>query len=84
MYVRKHRSDFDNHNADKNHEERFLAKLARRFKKFISIVPYLLKVFIVTIIIFIVSIWIWNTYIRKDRHEITLKEKVINVVTFKK
>lgn len=42
-----------------------------------------LKVAIVTVIIFIASIIIWNNYIRKDRHEITLKEKIINIVSLK-
>lgn len=38
-----------------------------------------IRVSIATVIIFIVSFWIWNGYIRKDRHEITLKHKIQNV-----
>lgn len=58
-----------------NHSERFLIKLQNRFKKLISIVPYLIRVLIVTILVFAGSIIVWNQYIRKDRHEITLKQK---------
>lgn len=82
-FIRTHKSEFDRYNANDFHEERFLAKLARKFKKFISIVPYLIRVFIVTIIIFVVSIWAWNEFIRKDRHEVTLKQKITNIITIK-
>lgn len=50
-----------------NHEEKFLVKLQNRAKKFIDLTPYLVKVGIVTIIIFICSILIWNNFIRKDK-----------------
>jgi hypothetical protein len=63
-----------------NHEEKFLRKLQSRFKKLISIVPYLLWVFFVTVLINIIGIIVWNNFIRKDRHEITLKEKVTNII----
>lgn len=84
IYIREHRSELDKYEPENKHEEKFLTKLAQRFKKFINIVPYLLRVFIVTIIVFVVSIWVWNSYIRKDRNEITLKEKIVNIVTLKK
>lgn len=71
---------FDSEEPRKNHEERFLLKLRSRFKHLISIVPYLIKVLIVTIIVFTLSIIVWDNYIRKDRHEITLKEKIINII----
>ena len=32
--------------------------------------------------IFIVSICIWNQYIRKDRHEVTLKQKIENIFKY--
>lgn len=82
-FIRKNKDKFDGYYVDNHHEERFLQKLSRRFKKFISIVPYLIRVLIMTIIIFFASVIIWNNYIRKDRHEITLKEKLINVITIK-
>lgn len=76
--IRKYRQEFNDKEPDPNHENRFLSKLYKRFKKFISIVPYLLRVLIVTIFIFIVSVIIWDNFIRKDRHDITLKEKIIS------
>lgn len=78
-FIRKNKDKFDRYYADNQHEERFLQKLSRRFKKFISIVPYLIRVLIMTIIIFTASIIIWNNYIRKDRHEISLKQKIWRV-----
>jgi hypothetical protein len=75
-FIRDNREKFDSYTLDQYHEDHFLMKLAHRFKKFISIVPYLIRVSIATVIIFIVSIWAWDSYIRKDRHEITLKQKV--------
>jgi hypothetical protein len=83
-FIRKHREEFDKYNANNYHEEKFLSKLSKRFKKFISIVPYLIRVFIITFIIFVASIWIWNSYLRKDRHEVTLKQKIENVINLKK
>lgn len=75
-FIRANKDKFYSYHPDKQHEEKFIRKLVNKFKKFVNIVPYLLRVFIVTIIIFVVSIWIWNSYIRKDRNEITLKEKL--------
>lgn len=82
-FIRENRDKFETNSINNLHEQKFLIKLANKFKKFINIAPYLLKVFIVTIIIFIVSIWIWNSYIRKDRNEITLKQKIVNIITIK-
>ncbi len=60
-------------------EERFHIKLLNRFKKIISIVPHLIRVAVATAIIFIISVWAWNEYIRKDRREVTLKQKIYNI-----
>jgi hypothetical protein len=81
--IRNNKDVFDEHCSD-NHENRFLVKLSRRFKKFISIIPHLFLVFVITFIIFVASIWIWNSYLRKDRHEITLKQKIESILTLKK
>jgi hypothetical protein len=56
-----------------NHEERFLAKLHSRFKEYINLTPYLVKVAIVTIIVFVSSIIIWNNFIRKDKNKPIIK-----------
>lgn len=84
IYIREHKCEFDEPCDNNRHEEKFLAKLYKRFKKIISIVPYLIRLFIVAIIVFVLSIWIWNTYLRKDRNEVTLKQKIENILTFKK
>ena len=80
--IRKNREMFYNEIPPENHEEKFLFRLKIKFKEWVSIVPHLIKVAIVTVIIFILSITAWNSYIRKDRHEVTLKEKIVNI--FKK
>ena len=59
-----------------NHEERFLAKLQSRAKKFIDLTPHLVKVAIVTIIIFIASSYIWYSFFRIDESK-TVIENII-------
>lgn len=83
-FIRKHKNDFDNDNLNDDHEKKFMNKLYKRFKRIVSIVPYLIRVFIITIIVFVISLWLWNSYIRKDRHDITLKQKIENILTLKK
>jgi hypothetical protein len=75
-FIIENKDKFDRYSPKKGSEDRFLVKLIDRFKKIISIVPHLVRVSIATVIIFIVSIWAWNSYIRKDRHEVTLKQKI--------
>jgi len=75
----ENRSMFDNETPPENHEEKFLFKLKLKFKELVSIVPYLIRVAIVTVIVFVASIIVWNNCIRKDRHEVTLKQKIENV-----
>jgi hypothetical protein len=82
--IRKNRDKFDDANPSDNHDETFLSKLTASIRHLVSIVPYLIKVFVITIIVFIFSVIIWNNYIRKDRYEITLKEKIINIIILKK
>jgi hypothetical protein len=50
-----------------NHEEKFLRKLQIRTKKFIDLTPYFVKVAIVTIIIFLCSIFTWYSFMRPDK-----------------
>lgn len=49
-----------------NHEERFLQKLQSRFKKYVDLTSYFIKLAIVTIIVFLCSIFIWYTFMRPD------------------
>ena len=76
----KNRDEFNDKEPQINHENRFLWKLRDSIKHFISIVPYLIKVLIVTVLIFISSIIVWHNYIRKDHRVITLKHKITNTV----
>jgi hypothetical protein len=59
-----------------NHEEKFLAKLQSRFKEYVSITPYLVKVAIVTVIIFLCSMFVWYSFLRPDPSK-TVIENVI-------
>jgi hypothetical protein len=75
-FIRKNKHKFGDYRLPDNHLEIFMNKLNRRIRNIISIVPYLIKVTIATVIIFAASIIIWNNYLRKDRHEITLRNKI--------
>lgn len=82
QFIRENKDRFDRYLPLDRHEDHFLRKLSNRFKILISIVPYLIRVAIVTIIVFVVSICVWNQYIRKDRHEVTLKQKIENIFKY--
>jgi hypothetical protein len=82
-FIRKNKDKFGDYRLPDNHLERFMYKLNNRIRIIISIVPYLIKVTIATILIFAASIIIWNNYIRKDRHDITLRNKISLMVNKK-
>lgn len=65
---------------EENHMDKFLFKLNHSIRHFISIVPYLVKVAVATALIFAGSVVVWNNYIRKDRHEISLQDKISTIV----
>jgi hypothetical protein len=79
-FIRENKDKFGVYRLPDNHLEKFLFKLNYRLRHIISIVPYLIRVAIATIIIFLASILIWNNYIRKDRHEVTLRNKISLVI----
>jgi hypothetical protein len=83
-FILEHKNEFSVYDPSVYHNDHFFLKLRAKFRKLVSIVPHLIKVFIVTAIVFVLSIWAWNEWIRKDRHEITLKHKIENIITFKK
>jgi hypothetical protein len=82
-FIKDNKDQFDKYCPEPNHEQHFIIKLYHKFKKLVSIIPYLIIVFLVTIIIFVISIWAWNSWIRKDRHEVTLKQKIENTLHIK-
>jgi len=79
-FIRKNRNAFSVYRPPENHQDKFFMKLNRSFRHIISIVPYLIRVGIGTIVIFIASIVVWNNAIRKDRNIITLKDKITLVI----
>ncbi len=79
-FIRENKDKFGVHSPPDNHMEKFLFKLNYKLRNIISIVPHLIKVAIVTIAIFALSIIVWNNYIRKDRREITLRNKISLVI----
>jgi len=79
-FIRENRDKFGVYRPPDGHMENFLFKLNYRIRHMINIVPYLLRVAIGTIIIFVASILVWNNYIRKDRNEITLGIKISMVI----
>jgi hypothetical protein len=77
-FIRDNKDKFDKYSPSEGSETRFFNKLIQRFKKIISIVPYLVKTAIMTIIVFAFSIWLWNSFIRRDRKWISLPQKIEN------
>lgn len=68
-FIKKNRDEIFTDVPKDNHEEKFLYKLGLSVRKFIDLTPYLVKVAIVTIIIFVASALIWNRYLRKDKNK---------------
>jgi hypothetical protein len=60
-----------------NHEEKFLMKLKLRTKKFVDLTPYFVKVGIVTLIVFLCSMFAWYSFLRPDPNK-TVIENVID------
>ena len=79
-FIIKNKDKFSVYRPPDNHLEKFLFKINYRIRHIINIVPYLIRVAIGTVTIFVASIIIWNNYIRKDRHEITLRNKIQLVI----
>jgi hypothetical protein len=73
-FIKDNREFFDSPEPSDGHMERFRMKLQRRFgtttRK--SIVPYLLKAAVVTLLITLSSLWTWEHFIRSDSGEMAL------------
>ncbi len=61
-FIRDNKDKFDKYPPDQDHAQHFLKKLTTKFKEVIDIMPYLVKVGIVTILIFIISFFLWKAY----------------------
>jgi len=65
------------------HEIKFMTKLQLRVRNFIDLTPYIVKVAIVTIIIFVASSLIWYSFLRPDKSK-PIIENVIDQFKHKK
>lgn len=72
-FIRDNKDKFNIHEPESDHSEHFLRKLAKKFKEVIDIVPYLVKVGLATILIFILSFFIWKGFICPPLTHISLK-----------
>jgi hypothetical protein len=48
------------------HELKFMTKLQLRVKHYVDITPYLVKVGIITVVVFILSVYVWYSFLRID------------------
>jgi hypothetical protein len=80
-FIRENKDKFSVYRPPDSHLEIFLFKINNRIRHIINIIPYLIRVAVATVIIFVASIIIWNNYIRKDRHEVTLRNKISLIIT---
>jgi len=73
--IRSNRDFFEEGEPSEGHLERFNRKLEMRFHTGAvrrSIVPYLLKAAVVTLLITLSSLWTWDHFIRPGRNRMTL------------
>jgi hypothetical protein len=73
--IRSNRDFFEEAEPSKGHFERFSRKLEVRFgtgtvKR--SILPYILKAAVVTLLVTLSSLWTWDNFIRPNRNRMTL------------
>jgi cytochrome c-type biogenesis protein CcmH/NrfG len=73
--IRSSRDFFEDEEPSKGHLERFNRKLESRFRTATirrSIVPYLLKAAVVTLLVTLSSLWTWDNFLRPDRGRMAL------------
>ena len=73
--IRSNRDFFEDGEPSEGHLERFNRKLGIRFGTVTikrSIVPYLLKAAVVTLLVTLSSLWTWDHFIRSDRNRMAL------------
>jgi len=75
--ISRNRGLFDDREPSEGHFDRFSYKLATRLhtgavKR--SIVPYLLKAAVVTLLVTLSSLWTWDNFIRPDRNRMRLSD----------
>ena len=73
--IRNNKDFFDGAEPSEGHFERFNRKLEARFSTHVikrSIVPYLLKAAVVTLLVTLSSLWTWDHFIRPEKNRMTL------------
>jgi hypothetical protein len=73
--IRDNKDWFEDQEPSKGHFERFNRKLEMRFHTVTvkrSIVPYLLRAAVVTLLVTLSSLWTWEHFLRSDRNRMTL------------
>ncbi len=73
--LRENKDFFEDAEPSKGHFEKFERQLERRFQKNTpkrSIVPYLLRAAVVTLLITLSSLWTWDHFIRSGSSRMTL------------
>jgi hypothetical protein len=73
--IRSNRDFFEEAEPREGHLDRFRMKLEKKYqtgKAIRSIVPYLLKAAVVTLLVTLSSLWTWDHFIRSDRNRMTL------------
>lgn len=73
--LRENRDFFDGAEPSEGHFERFNMKLEERFSSHVvkrSIVPYLLKAAVVTLLVTLSSLWTWDHFLKPGRDRMTL------------
>jgi len=73
--IRDNKELFNGAEPSEGHFRRFEMKLQMRFSTGTikrSIVPYLLKAAVVTLLVTLSSLWTWDNFIRPDRNRMTL------------
>lgn len=72
-FIRDNKDQFDIYRPGPEHHKHFLNKLVSKFKAVINIVPYLVKVGVVTLLVFILSFFVWRFFICPPLTRISLK-----------
>ena len=72
-FIRANKDKFNTYHPEPDHSQLFLTKLLKKFKEVISIVPYLVKVGIATILVFILSFFVWKIFLSPPLTRVSLK-----------
>jgi hypothetical protein len=72
-FIKNHREEFDSQLPDSKHEEKFFQKLGTIIKNaVISIIPHLVKVAIITLIVWVISVVSWKLFLDPKRDQMPL------------